>query len=148
MEQELGGDAAATVRAVGENDAGMSYMDWHLGPTPYHLGTCDEPYISITGVGKVGEPARWMMREEMPPEDERHAEAWMAHAAWMYVDALQMRSLGGGREHLGNVLRLASHFVDEATALVWLCGDEPKRVALPTAETVASLREGKWPDHQ
>ncbi|HUN81167.1 MAG TPA: hypothetical protein VMV81_06600, partial [Phycisphaerae bacterium] len=31
---EFGDDAAATVRHLGENSAGMSYIDWRLGATP------------------------------------------------------------------------------------------------------------------
>ncbi|MBS0196522.1 MAG: hypothetical protein JSR77_07170 [Planctomycetes bacterium] len=145
VDAELGPDAAATVSAVGENSEGMAYIDWYLGPTPYHLGTCDQAYISTAGAGKVCEPLRWTMKEEIPPEDERLCEAWMSHVAWLYVDALTVGSLGGGRRHLGNVLRIASHFIDGRCSLVWYCNPTPKRVVLSSPRTIACLRSGEWP---
>lgn len=142
---ELGDQAAATVRSVAESDVGMSYIDWYHGPTPYHLGTSDEPYISRVGVLKPGEPANWTMKEEVPPQDHRLRDAWMSHTAWLYVDALTIGSLGGGHNHLPSVLRIASHFIDDRCALVWHANPQPKRVTLPTPQTIASFRAGVWP---
>lgn len=150
---ELGVPTAATVRAVGDNAAGMSYIDWRHGTTPYHLGTSSEPYINAVGVGKVDEknritaPLKWMMREEVPPEDDAMCRAWMSHTSWLYVDALLFHSEPeDDRLHLQHVLRIASHFVDERCVLLWLWGGEPKRVTLPSAQATASLRAGEWPD--
>lgn len=143
---ELGEEAAAMVEWIGENGAGMSYIGWRNGKTPYHLGTCSEPYITRVGTANAGEPVRWMMKEEVPPEAPRLCEAWMSHTAWLYVDALTAGSLGDGRSHLSNVLRVASWLVDEKCVLVWLYGGESKRVVLPSPETVLSFRNGLWPE--
>jgi hypothetical protein len=150
---ELGEETAATVRPVGDNPAGMSYIDWRHGTTPYHLGTSSEPYINAVGVGKVDRenklvsPLKWTMHEEAPPEDEGLCRAWMSHIAWLYVDALLFHSEPEDDElHLRHVLRIASHFVDERCVLLWLRGGEPKRVTLPTAQATASLRAGEWPE--
>jgi hypothetical protein len=60
------------------------------------------------------------------------------------VDALLFRS-EDEETHFPNVLRIASHFVDERCLLLWLHGDEPKRVVLPSPEALAALRAGEWP---
>lgn len=149
---ELGDEVARTVRVVSENAVGMSYLDWKVGPTPYHLGTSSEPYLNVIGVSKVDHenrqvgPTKWTIREELPPEDPACCEAWMSHSAWLYVDALLFHCEPHDDDlHLRNVLKIASHFVDERCVLVWRYGGEPKRVALPTPQTLAALRAGQWP---
>lgn len=150
--EELGEEVAATVTVISENSVGMSYIEWRVGSTPYHLGTSSEPYLPVLGVGKVDdggrlvEPMRWTMREEVPPDGDELSEAWMAHTAWLYVDALLFHSRPEDADrHVRNVLRIGSRFIDERCTLVWLWGNEPKRVALPTPQAVAALRSGEWP---
>lgn len=152
VQAELGDEAASTVRSIGANAAGMSYLHWRLGTTPYHLGTSSEPYINAVGEGKVDAenklvgPLKWKMREEVPPDGDAHCSAWMAHTAWLYVDAILFEP---GPEadgvHLRHVFRIASHFVDDQCVLLWHWGREPKRVALPSPQATASLRAGVWP---
>lgn len=149
---ELGNKAAGTVRAIGANSATMSYLEWRVGATPYHLGTSSEPYLPVFGVGKVDSesrvvgPMKWTMREEVPPEGEEFCNAWVAHTAWLYVDALLFHPTARGDDtHLRSVLRISSHFIDERCVLVWLWGREPKQVALPTAGTIEAMSAGRWP---
>jgi hypothetical protein len=148
---ECGQESAATVRAIDdakhEHGPGMEYLDWQVDSIPFHIGTSSEPYISLVGVSKAGQPVKWTMKEEVPPDDEHHRAAWMSHNAWLYVDALTIGSPGGARAHLGAVLRVASHFIDERCVLVWLYGRErwTKRLATPTKETKSALSRGKWP---
>lgn len=137
---ELGQVAADTAVWIGENSAGMSYWQWRHGSTPFLLGTCTEPYLNIGGVSRGGRPVEWTIREEPPPDDPNLKEAWDSLKAWLYVDAH-----GPCRDHLGNVLRIASHFVDETCSLIWLYGGEPKRLLLPMADSASSLRRGEWP---
>jgi hypothetical protein len=144
VKQELGPDAASTVNLVAGDPQGMRYIDWKFGETIYHLGTCPEPYLKRIGVGKAGEPIRWTMQEEIPPREDRHCEAWMAHTAWMYVDALDHPPPGRPSAHLPNVLRLASHFIDDACVLLWLWGGVDKHVSLPTPRVRAALAKGRW----
>src|SRR5262245_1251498 len=144
VKAELGPDAAATVRSAAGNPDGMRYIDWQVGETIYHLGTCPEPYLKRIGVGKAGQPIRWTMQEEVPPPEERHCEAWMSHTAWMYVDALDHPPPGRLSTHLPNVLRIAGHFVDDACALLWLWGGLQKHVSLPTPRVREALAKGKW----
>ena len=154
VQAEQGDDAATTMRVVGENGAGMQYIEWRFGDTRYHIGTSDEPYIQLAGVadvdretGRVGE-FKWTMREELPPESEAECGAWMSHAAWMYVDALLFRPLPSATDdpHFRHVLRIAGQLVDERCVLLWLWGPErdPKRVLIPTPDVVAALRRGVW----
>jgi hypothetical protein len=140
----LGPEPAATVRLVGENTDGMRYITWQVGTTPYHLGTCREPYLNKLGTGKVGQPIRWTLREEVPPHEERHAEPWMAHEAWMYIDALALGRDARPAAHLPNVLRIASHFIDDACLLLWLWGGVLKHVSLPTPRVRKALSNGRW----
>jgi hypothetical protein len=153
---ELGHDAASTVRAIGDDydddPPGMHYIQWRLGSTPYHIGTSPEPYLSVVGVGKVDsdnqlvDPINWRMREEVPPDGEELCNAWMSHTAWLYIDALVFHgSASDADKHLQNVLKISRHFIDHRCILVWLWGKEPKVVALPTSDTVESLRRGRWP---
>jgi hypothetical protein len=151
VSEVLGDFAAASVRAVGENP-GMEYIDWRDGEATYHLGTSSEPYINTLGTGKVGPDGRvsemkWTMREEVPPPVEAHAEAWMSHTAWLYIDALLHNVARADRpRHQQNVLKLAGRLVDARCVLVWLHGRDPKRTALPSHNFTQSLRSGIWPD--
>lgn len=142
---ELGMEAAATVEMVCENAMGGAYFQWRNGPTHQHLGTSNQPFIHLAGQCKKGEPVRWQMREEVPPDEPSMCEAWMAHNAWLYVDALNMVPPHDERDHAGVVFRIASWFVDDRCVLLWLRGGDKKRVALPSAATIASLRRGQWP---
>ncbi len=153
VQTELGDEAEATVQLISDHPQGMNYIDWRLGAAHYHLGTSDEPYINRIGVGKVDAetmvvgPMKWTMREEVPPEEEAHCSAWMRHNAFLYVDAILFHTPPEEDGlHLQNILRIASRFVDERCVLLWRNGGEPKRVALPTPQVIASLRAGVWPD--
>jgi hypothetical protein len=141
---ELGQEAAATVHLAAENPDGMRYIDWRLGETPYHLGTAPAPYLKRIGVSKAGQPIRWTAQEEIPPREPRHCEAWMAHEAWMYVDALTLGRAGRPKEHRPNVLRIANHFIDDSCTLLWLWGGIDKHVSLPTPKVRAALANGRW----
>lgn len=149
---ELGDEAEGTVNEWPVGSTTRCYLEWRAGVTPYHLGTCSEPYVPVIGDGKADSAKtpvgtmEWTVSEEAPPEPEELCNAWMAHTAWLYVDALvfESRAHEGGR-HFGNVLRVCSHFIDERCVLVWLYSGEPKRVALPTPRTVKSLQAGVWP---
>ncbi|MFN0134516.1 MAG: hypothetical protein ACKVS9_00185 [Phycisphaerae bacterium] len=143
---ELGSAAAATVQWVGENAAGGAYMQWRNGATPHHLGRFSQPYISLTGKCEVGRPIRWKMREEVAPEDPALCEAWMAHNASLYVDALNIGRTRDDRDHRAVVLRIASRFVDDRCVLLWLAaiGDH-KRVLLPSPTSLAAIQKGLWP---
>jgi hypothetical protein len=140
---EIGPEAAATVNFVASSPEGLRYIDWRVGEVRYHLGTSTEPYLKRIGVIEAGAPLRWTMQEEVPPREPRHCEAWMAHEAWMYVDALDLT-----RErvspHLPNVLKVANHFVDEACTLLWLWGGVQKHVSLPTPRVREALAKGRW----
>ena len=140
----VGPEASASVRLAAGSLEGMQYIDWDVDGTPYHLGTSSGPYLKRIGVGKAGEPVRWTMQEEIPPRQERHCEAWMSHEAWMYVDALTIGELSRAPGHVSNVLRIASHFIDEDCVLVWLQGGVDKHVSLPTARVRAALARGVW----
>jgi len=148
---ELGGEAAATLRDI-SGASGMSYIAWKVGSIPYHLGTSSEPYLSISGEGKLdvqgrATDIRWRMREEVPPEGKDYCDAWMGHSAWLYVDALLFSSdPAHDHQHMQNVLRIANHFIDDRCVLLWLYGTEPKQVALPTSQAIAALRKGTWPE--
>jgi hypothetical protein len=153
---EIGEAAAATVQVINEDPEAMEYITWRDGQTHHNFGTSPNPYIHIFGEGR-NEPetgtikwTKWTMREEVPPEDEVICEAWMQHNAWLYVDALLLGMTEQTREQtrpvaLSNMLRIASHFIDERCVLVWRCGGKTKRVALPTVDTLAMLRAGEWP---
>lgn len=143
--EEIDDEAAATVTWVGKNAFGGEYLEWRSSATPYHLGTFGGPYIHLAGAAKIGEPMRWHMREEVPPAEPALCEAWMAHDAWLYVDALNLGARRDNRDHQNVVLRIAGRLVDEHCTLLWLPGAEPKRVALPTPHAVAALRSGTWP---
>lgn len=144
VKTELGEDAASTINLIAGDPQGMRYIDWKLDETIYHIGTSPDPYLKRIGVGRAGQPIRWTMQEEIPPSQERHCEAWMAHTAWMYVDALDHPPPGRKSTHLPNVLRIASHFIDGNCTLLWLWGGLQKHVSLPTPRVRTALAKGKW----
>lgn len=155
VQAEHGEQAATTLQVINEDSPGMQYIDWRFESAPYHIGTSSEPYINVIGVGKIDEQTgivgsmKMTMREEVPPEGEAECDAWMSHAAWMYVDALLFHSTSPeeDRRHHQHVLRIAGQLVDERCVLLWLCGpnDQPKQVALPTPAAIAALKAGSWP---
>jgi hypothetical protein len=155
IDAEHGEDASTSAQAINEDGDGMRYIDWRFGGTPYHIGTSSEPYINVIGEGKLDEVTgrvgemKWKMSEELPPDSERERDAWMSHAAWVYVDALffHTSSFAEDQQHLRHVLRIAGQLADERCVLFWLWGpkDQPKRVALPSPRVIASLRAGEWP---
>jgi hypothetical protein len=152
VSEVLGKSAAASLRLVGDNPAGMEYLDWRDGHAAFHLGTSSETYINSLGTGKVDPDGRvsemkWTMREEVPPPDESRAAAWMSHTAWLYVDAILHHVDPADRpRHQVNVLKLAGRLIDPRCVLVWLFGGEPKQTAIPSPQFTRSLRSGIWPD--
>lgn len=149
---ELGQETAATITDVGGHPLGMQYITWRHGTVGYNLGTSPEPYIRTFGVATSDEDGvfrhvKWTMREEVPPIDEAHADAWMSHSSWLYVDALTYwEPPAADAIHRRHVLRIASHFLDGSCTLLWLWSpEEPKRVVLPTPHAAASIRAGLWP---
>jgi hypothetical protein len=84
------------------------------------------------------------MKEEVPPHEPRHSEAWMAHEAWMYIDALALGRDARPKAHLPNVLRVASRFIDDNCLLLWLWGGVEKHVSLPTSRVLEALASGHW----
>lgn len=133
VKEECGVAAAATVVRLGENASGGEYLQWHTGRTPSHLGTFSQPYILVPEVAVL-------------PSEPRLLEAWSAHKAFLYVDALNFVGMRDDRDDLAMVLRIGSRFMDDRCLLLWLgCADGPSRFALPTAESLESLRRGEWP---
>ena len=153
---ELGASTAATVQLINDAGPGMHSIQWHVGETWYHLGTSPDPYVPWLGEGKIDKQTgrigemTYTTREEPPPDGEAERAAWMSHTAWMYVDAPLFNSSSHeeDRQHSQNVMRLASRLVDHRSVLLWQYApkDLPKRVKLPTLETIAALRNGSWPE--
>jgi len=133
LEEELRPDAAASAEFFSVHASGMFYAQCYVGRVQYHIGVGRTPYpAEVSG---------------QPPGEPESRLAWLRHEAWMYVDAVLYAVPDERDVHFANVMRLAGRFVDERCVLIWLHGprEQPKRVALPTAENVAALRAGRWP---
>jgi hypothetical protein len=150
VSHELGDEVGQTVRVIREEVTGMSYLTWRVGDVWYNLGTSSEPYVPAASAGQAhcADPAaghvKPTMRLESGPQDLISFEAWISHRAWLYIDSLAWYTEAEAAElHLRNVLRVASHFIDERCVLIWQWGTD--RFAKPTPQAVASLRAGQWP---
>lgn len=152
VQAELGNQTAAGIESMGQKQDVMQYHFWRHDRAFCNFGTCCEPYPNTIYEGEVDSdtklitPTKSQYREEVPPQDEVMCQAWMQHNSWIYVDALLFHTPPEDDHiHYRRVFKIASHFIDERCVLIWLYGGEPKRVALPTPQAIASLRAGEWP---
>ncbi|MDX2200454.1 MAG: hypothetical protein SF069_15980 [Phycisphaerae bacterium] len=133
VKEECGIAAAATVVRIGENAAGGEYLQWQTDRTPSRLGTYSQPYVLFSEGAVL-------------PAEPRLLEAWSVHKAFLYVDALNFVGMRDDRDDLAMVLRIGSRFVDDRCLLLWLGrAGGTSLFALPTAESLESLRRGEWP---
>ena len=145
VQRAVGHEALATVRFHFTNDGtGMTYYEWRLDVATCHIGQSSLPFRDVGGTfDSAGKPIEWHDRDAGEPDDPGLRAAWLAHAAWIYVDALHPQSAC-----VPALLRLAGELVDDDTLLIWRYEDcRPIRgpMVLPAPYIKQSLMSGQWP---